>query len=190
MVIYSMLIYIISLILQPAMSVIINNQCSDIKLISPVHFIKNTTRHIQLPQQVVSNSTMKADFRSGIDRGTFGGVLLYHLQGKEDTSIIAQLLVIWGFRLGNIYSNTWIIEHESTLFWNEDKLKRLYDVYDSRYDTSTNLKAYLLNDSTMLKTECTTLHGGFEIEVIISEQEEEEEDQLATMKPLWVDSSR
>jgi hypothetical protein len=99
------------------MNMIIKNQCTDIELASPVHFIKNATRHIPFPQQVNSKSEMKVNFKTGIYRNTFGGVLLYHLQRKKsdvfddrpnidkDTSISTQLLVIWEFRIDRFYSH-------------------------------------------------------------------------------------
>jgi hypothetical protein len=69
------------------MDVAISNQCSNIKLVSPVHFTKNAAWYIQFPQEVDSNSIVKVSFIAGIDRDTFGGALLYNLQQKEDESI-------------------------------------------------------------------------------------------------------
>jgi hypothetical protein len=75
----------------------IKNQCSNIKLTSPVYFIKDTNCHIQFPQQVNPKSAVRINFISSTNRDTFGGVLLYHLQRKEGASTDAQLLVIWGY---------------------------------------------------------------------------------------------
>jgi hypothetical protein len=76
----------------------INNQCSNIKLTSPTYFTKDATCHIQFPQQVDSKCIMKAKFRIGIDQATFGGVLLYHMKGKDDVLTNTQVLVIWGYK--------------------------------------------------------------------------------------------
>jgi hypothetical protein len=131
---------------------------------------------------------MKANFRTGIGQGMFGGALLYHLQGEEGTSISTQLLVIWGYNSDGIYLHVWLIEHESTLIWGEDELKKLYHVYNSRYDPilSTSYKEWLLDNNTMLEIVRILSHGGFKMEIIISEKR-----QLSLpRKPLWIDSSR
>jgi hypothetical protein len=66
------------------MYAIINNQCHNIELTSPVYFTKDTTFYIQFPQQVDFKSTMEVNFKTDIDRDTFGGALLYHLQRKKN----------------------------------------------------------------------------------------------------------
>jgi hypothetical protein len=150
------------------------------------YFIKDTTYHIQFPQQVNTNCIMKASLMTGIDRDTFGGALLYHLQRKEDTLISTQLLMLWECKYGLIYLDTLLIEHESTFTWNEDKLKRLWHVHHSRYDTYSIIGRWLLNDNTMLRTVCEALHKGFEMMVIISE----EQYRYMLEKSLWFDSNR
>jgi hypothetical protein len=181
-----MLIYIISLTLQSAIDVTINNQCTTIALISPVYFVKDATCHIQFPRQVNTNRIMRATFITGIDRDTFGGALLYNLQRKENASISAQLLVIWGYKYNRIYSHTQLIEHESTFTWDENKLEKLYGVYSIRYDPGSSMNEWLLDDNTVLKTVCESSHGGFKMEVIIFEEKE----QLHPTKPLWIDTKR
>jgi hypothetical protein len=169
------------------MNVTINNQCSNIELTSPVHFTKDTTCYIRFPQQVDSKSEMKVKFKTGIDRDTFGGVLLYRLQRKNDVSISTQLLVIWGWNsYKKLYSRVRLIEHENTLVWNEDKLKMLYDVYNSQYNMDFDKREWLLNDNTKLETRCETSRGGLEMNIIISE----EKDLSLPRNPLWVDSKR
>jgi hypothetical protein len=181
------LICIFSLILRPTIDVIIDNQCTDIELTSPVYFTKDMTCHVQLPQQVDSNSRMKVSFRTSTDRDTFGGALLYRLQRKEDTSIGTQLLVIWGCKHNDIYSYVLLIEHESTLIRSEDMLKGLCDAYNSRYEAHfLPREHWLLDNNIILRTVGEASHGGFEIEAIISD----EKDPLCPIKPLWVDSNR
>jgi hypothetical protein len=180
-----LLIYIASFTLQSAIDLTINNQCS-IKLASPMYFIKDASCRIQFPRQVNSKSIMKTSFITGIDRDTFGGILLYHLQRKVNVSISTQLLMIWGYKPNKLYSHALLIEHESTLVWNEDKLKRLYDAYNSQCDASTNIGRWLLNDNTKLRTVFKLSHGCFETEVVISRER-----RLPLLrKPLWIDSNR
>jgi hypothetical protein len=168
------------------MNVTINNRCTNIKLVSPVYFAKDTTRHIQLPQQVDSKSMVKFKFRTSINRDAFGGVLLYHMQGKENASACVRLLVIWGCKSDRIYSHALPIEHKSTFVWNEDKLKMLYDIYDSQYNKCFSAEGWLLNDNTKLKTKCESSYGGLEMNAIISE----EKDLDGPIEPLWVDPNR
>jgi hypothetical protein len=196
MIIYFVLIYIVSLTLQSIMNVIINNRCPNIELTSPLHFTKDATCHAHLPQQIDSKNRMKINFKAGVDRDTFGGALLYYLRKKEndesdhrsdnDISLFTQLLMIWEFRIDRLYSHAWLIEHESTLIWSEDMLKRLYEVYNGQCDADINAGSWLLDDSTKLQTMCEISHGGFEMKVTISE----EKCLLHPTKPLWVNSNR
>jgi hypothetical protein len=123
---------------------------------------------------------MNANFVTGIDQDTFGGALLYRLQRKEDTSISTRLLMIWKYDSGRIVSNALLVELENTLDWDKDKLKMLYDIYNNRHDLYSFLEEWSLDDNTELKTTCETSHGGFEMNVIISE----DEDQILSQKPL------
>jgi hypothetical protein len=170
------------------MNVTINNQCTNIELTSLIYFTKDATRFMQFPQQVNANSIMKANFITGTDRNTFGGALLYHLRWKKDASIIAQLLVIWRCGFDRPYSHAWLIEHDITLDWNEDMLKRLYHVYDSQHEAySTGCRGkWLLNDNAKLKTVCKTSYSVFEINVTISE----ENYLFLPQKPLRIDPTR
>jgi hypothetical protein len=184
-----MLIYIISLTLQSTMEITIDNQCSNIRLTSPVYFIGDATCRILFPQQVNSKSITKANFRASMDSGTFCGVLLYRLQGKEDTTTSTQLLVIWRYEFDWLYSCMLLIEHESTLVWDKDKLKMLYDGYCSQYEAYPNVgwKTWLLDDNTKLEIERKSSHGGFEMEIIVSE---DDPDLFSLHKPLWIDPDR
>jgi hypothetical protein len=176
------------------MDVIIDNQYSITKLTSPVYFTKDATCHIQLPQQVDSKSRMKVNFKTSAHKDTFGGVLLYCLQRKDndksgkDTSISTQLLVIWGCKHNKLYSYAWLVEHESTLVWNEDKLKKLYHIYNSQDKNYhiINYKEWLLDDNTILKIVHKTSHGGFEMNVTISKGEHPS----LSGRPLWIDTNR
>jgi hypothetical protein len=168
------------------MNMTIDNQCSSIELVSPVYFTKDATCHIQFLQQVDSKSEMRVKFKSGIIQDTVGGILLYRLQWGEDVSTSTQLLVIWGCKFNRFYSHVRLIEHESTLDWDKDKLKMLYDIYDSQCNINFNRREWFLDDSIKLKTKCEISHGGLEMIIIISE----EKDIPLPRKPLWIDSKR
>jgi hypothetical protein len=186
MIVDFVLIYIASLAIQSVIDVIIDNQCTNIELTSPAYFIKGAKCHIQFPQRVNSRSMMKASFITSIDRDMFGGVLLYHLRRKENTQTDIQLLVTWGYNSERLYSDAWVIEHEHTLVWNKDKLKRLHDVYSSQRNVYLDIRYWLLDDNTNLETTYEALHGCFEMKVIISEEKR----QYLSTEPLWIDSNR
>jgi hypothetical protein len=168
------------------MDVTIKNRCPDIKLVSPVCFTKDVTCHMQFLQQVNAECIMKGNFIINIERDTFGGALLYRLRRKDDTLISAKLLIIWGYSSDGIYSHAYLIEHESTLIWNEEELERLWHVYDSQYNTHSNIGIWLLNDNTVLKTRSEASYRVFEMNTTIYE----EKSPLYLVKPLWVDSNR
>jgi hypothetical protein len=184
-ILYSVLICVISLNIQLIMNVTIKNECPNIKLTSPVHFVRDTTCHIQLSQQVNPKSTMKTKFITCVDQNTPRGALLYHLQ-KEDVLIDAQLLMIWGYNPNGLYSDVWLIDHESAFVWNEDKLKRLYDAYNIQGNIHYGVNHCLLNDNTKLEVVCKPSYGSFEIEVTISEYEH----LSYPIKPLYIDPNR
>jgi hypothetical protein len=169
--------------------VTINNQCSNIELTYPIHFIKDVICYGHFPQQVNSKNEMKINFKIGMVKSMFSGILLCHLQRKVDTSISTLLLVTWKFRIDTLYSHTYLIEHEGILTWNEDMLKNLYDAYNSQDDTELILNEgrWMLDNNTKLKIECEASYkGDFEMNVTISE-----EDNLThPIKPLWVDPNR
>jgi hypothetical protein len=169
----------------------IDNQCSDIELTSPVYFTKDITCHIPFPQQVNPKSITKVKFATNVDRNAFGGVLLYRLQRKENPPTNTHLLVIWGYRPPisysyALYSHAWLIEHESALVWDKDKLKMLYDKYDDHWYTKSDLGLWFLNNNTDLRTDYKASCGGYRMEMTISENK----NMLYPMKPLWVDPSR
>jgi hypothetical protein len=182
-----LLIYIVSLTIQSVIGLTINNRCTDIELTSPIHFIKDATCYIQFPQQLKSNrSIMEAKFAIGIDRNAFGGALLYHLKRKEDASISTQLLIIWGYDHFEMYLHIWLVEHESTLVWNEDKLKRLHNAYRSQYSIRPTMKTWLLHDNIRLMTYVGSPDGCCSMSVIISETE----GHGRIMRPLRIDPSK
>jgi hypothetical protein len=179
----------ISLELQSAMDVTIHNQCTNIELTSLVYFTKDTMHCGHIPKQANSKRSMHVKVPINLD--TFGGVLLYHLQRKENdktTSTSTQILVIWGRSSDWFYSNVYIVEHENALDWNKDKLERLYDEYDSQYYVRSNIDMYewLLDDNIMLKTTCESSHGDLKMQVIISEEIYLDR----PIKPLWIDANR
>jgi hypothetical protein len=156
----------ISLKFQSAIDITIDNQCTNMKLTSPIYFVQDAMYPIQFPQQVNPKHIVKTNFVIGINQDIFGIALLYHLQGKENTN--AQLLVIWGCRYSIFYSHAQLIQ-QSIPDWDKDKLKELYDVYHSQYKTYSHTEAWQLDDNTILKTECNILFG-FNIKVTISEE--------------------
>jgi hypothetical protein len=180
----------VSLTLQSAIDMTINNNYN-IDLTSLVYFTKDVTCHPQFPQQINPKSIVKVKFVTGVDQSIFGGVLLYHLPREDDTFTNTQLLVIWGYRHTKyhshvLYSHAWLIEHENTLVWDKDKLKMLHDKYYDQWYTDYDMGPWLLKDNTKLNIEYKSSRGGFEMNIIISEEKR----YLSYRKPLWVDPNR
>jgi hypothetical protein len=175
--------------------VVIDNQCTNIKLVSPVYFPKGTTSHIQLPQKVSSKSIVKANFINDMDRDTLGGALLYRLQWKENPPTSTHILLIWRYGLDGLYLRAFLIKHESTFSWDKDKLKRLFNVHDGRYYIyfSFSEEKWLSDDNIKLKMTCKKTSYNLKIEVIISEESRLlicEKSQFQPQKSLWIDSNR
>jgi hypothetical protein len=162
----------------------IENECYFIELASPVYFIKDANCYMRFPQQVNRRDIMKAKFMTGIDQDAFGGVLLYNLR-RSWGAISAQLLVVWGYNSDGVYSHTWLIEYESTLDWDRDKLKKFHDMYDSQCDAYARIGEWSMEYSTGLKTKYKTSHGGFGMKVAISLDVN-----LLPIKPPRVDPNR
>jgi hypothetical protein len=135
---------------------------------------------------VNSNVITKISFITGADQDTFGGALLYHLQGKKNTSVSTQLLVIWGYNSHGPYSHVSLIEHESTLVWNKDKLMRLYNVYNSQPSVYIGTEKWILDDNIRLNTYCRTSHGGFKMNISLYKKESS----IPPKNPLWVDPNK
>jgi hypothetical protein len=89
--------------------------------------------------------------------------------------------------MDRLYLHAWLIKHENTV-WSEDRLKWLYDVYDSRLsaDTIFNAERWLLDDNTKLQIICKASYKDFRMYIVISE----EKYLLRPQKPLWVDLNR
>jgi hypothetical protein len=96
--------------------------------------------------------------------------------------------VIWGYKHNRLYSHALVIEHESTLIWSEDKLGKLYDMYNRHHDIRFifDVNDWLLDDNTGLTTKCEIIHKGFELNIIIFEVMY----LLRPKKPLRIDSNR
>jgi hypothetical protein len=182
--------------------ILVHNQCLYFELVSPVYFGDNVIWHIPPDQKVCANDVTKASFGKDAAKSEFTSVLIYKLQRKKhlesndqsnedsmftkDTLTGFQLVVIWRYNSDRIYSHAWLIEHDNTFIWNEDKLERLYDVYNNQYNASSSMGGWLLDDDTVLKVGCETAYRSFGTKVVISEGKHVS----SLIKPLWVDPDK
>jgi hypothetical protein len=106
------------------------------------------------------------------------------MQWQGDASTSAQLLVIWGCQSRRIYSQAYIIEHETTLDWNENNLERFYNVCNCQENIGFGVDDCLLDYDTILKISFMSSRNGFEMNIIISEGN------CLFQTPLRVDSNK
>jgi hypothetical protein len=190
------------------MDVAVHNLHPDIELISPVYFCSCEKYDEYLVKRTDVGVMMKIGFRFDLGQDRFGGILVYEVQRKGntksdhqpradttsavvvgDTSKMMRILVAWkieGLKEPRVYIV--LVEYDSELVLNEDKLARSYDKINDqllRYDFSKS--TWLVCDSIALMATCEVVwEEGFELKIIISEGVEDKN----IMNPMRIDSER
>jgi hypothetical protein len=194
MLMFSLLICVVSLVLQSPISLNIHNQCKDIKLTSPVYFIHGGIWHTVPDHTIDVDAIMRnqLEFDSGQD--ILDGILLYKIQRQhtESDKLVQaeskniQLLVAWHVEpTKELNVCALLIEHDKE--FDEDKLKRLHQKYWYLLDAWVNPVGinWLLNDTTMLETTIKVMNGGYRWDIFISGGVES-----IPRRPLWIDTER
>jgi hypothetical protein len=201
-----LLIYTVSLDLELSSCVTIHNQCSNIKLVSPVYFC-NGTVYIKLSsRQIDIGTTTKIRFENDAAQDEFEGALIYKLQGyvesddqnnmdtlttevDENGEKCVQMLVAWKVKDAKPLLYVVLIEHAKEFIWDEDNLRKLYDKNLGLLKKCNNIipDTWIIDDNMILKTssEVKGLKGKFDLSISIFE----EEDFYGT-RPLYVDFER
>jgi hypothetical protein len=203
MIVITMLMYTVSFAFQLPACAIIHNQCSNIKLTSPVYFSNGTVFPKLHNQQIDAGTKMKAYFEIEATQNKFVGVLLYKLQRYSDqthTDIFTakavtkptciQILVTWKMKYPKSFAYIVLLKNIRGLEWNEEKLKKFYNENHDRlkrYSNSTSYK-WLIDDKTVLKTTFEVNNSKRVPELNICISEEKKDDYV--MRPLWVDVER
>jgi hypothetical protein len=187
-----MLIYPVSLTLQPPTCVTVYNQCPNIKLASPVHFGDGLVYPKLFDQQIDVGTAMRACFEINATQDELKGALLFRLQSSfnercnMDTSATetdrneakcVYMLVAWSMWYSIPSAHVTLIEHAKEFTWDEDKLSKLHgkncDWLKEYDDASSN--TWLIGDNMVLKTtlEVKVLRGSPEVSISISEEEDD-----------------
>jgi hypothetical protein len=193
------LIYAVSLSIQPSFKLNIHNQCSNVDLVSPTYATSDELECYRAPDHNVCVGGMtRAGFIIYKPGSLSYIVLIYRLQRKQqhestgiskDTSNISQLLVICKFSESQeSYAGMLLVEHDKKLDWDEDKLKQLHQKYWHLLNVLVDpiRSDWLLNDKkTVLATTIKAMNGGYRWDIFISEEERNNAE-----RPLWIDAER
>jgi hypothetical protein len=195
--------YVVSLKLRLPSCVTIHNQCSNIKLISPVYFGNGALCPKLSDQQIGIGTEMSACFEINSIQNNFEGALLYELQrysARPHKDIVTakavtkstpiHMLVIWKMKGSEPFGHIMLLKNIRGFKWNEEKLRKFCN---KNYDRlkgygNTTLVTWLIDDSMVLKTvlEIRKLKENFELNIYISEEEEVN----YTIRPFWIDKKR
>jgi hypothetical protein len=198
-----MLMYTVSLELQLPACVTIYNQCSNIKLTSPVYFGNGVECPKLSNQQIDIGIKMNASFEINITQEVFEGALLFKLQRYSDNqynmdmsttetnkseATHVHMLAIWKVKDSKSFIRITLVEHTKKFTWNEDKLRKLYHKnrgWLKEYCTISDI--WLVDNNMVFKTTfgARVLKGTTELSISISEERYD-----YAMRPLSIDFKR
>jgi hypothetical protein len=179
-----MLMYVVSLSIEPSVELNIHNLCSNIDLVSPTYKTDSGSKcHSPPDDKVYADDTMRSSFAFCDSNDCSKGVLIYRLQRRqthestesgEDTSSSAHLLVIWQVleHLG-LYADVLLIKHDEELDWNKIDLMSLHRENFGRLKQFPDpaKETWLMNDNTTLKVTFEIMNRDWLLNVTISEIE-------------------
>jgi hypothetical protein len=206
MIVIIMLIYIVSFEFQLPAYIVIHNQCSNTKLISPVYF-SNGAVCSELPDQQIDIGTkVRTGFRIDTIENKFEGALLFKLkrhvesydQYNTDTltaeinmneATDVHMVVAWEVKNTKPFAYVTLVEH-TKVTWIEGKLIRLYYENHGRlkeYDDTIS-ETWCIDDNMILKTSFSAgyLKGILELNISISEEEKDD----YAMRPFHINPKR
>jgi hypothetical protein len=173
------LLYGISLSIQPSIKLNIHNRCLNVDLVSPTYITRNWLGCYKAPDYKVCTGDMtRSCFVIGLKND---GALIYRLQRKrsresteidKDISSATQLLVIW--RLSDskeLYTDVLLIKHDKG--FDKDNLEKLHhkNIYRFRLYSIPVIETWLLDDNTVLMTTFEIMNGDHTLNITISEIE-------------------
>jgi hypothetical protein len=174
----------------------IHNRCLNANLVSPAYIIHGWSECYRAPDhQVCTGDVMRSGFiiKSGNE---FDGALIYRLQRKqshestevgEDTSSVAQLLVVWRISASNkLYADVLLVGYDKRL--DRYDLKELHYRNFGRFrlypDATT--EAWSLDGNSALKTTFNIMNKDHILNITISEVERNNNTRI----PAHIDSER
>jgi hypothetical protein len=208
MVIFTVLIYVISFVLQPLVLLNIHNQCQDVNLTSPVYFINGGEWCVAPDQKIDVDAVVKNYLEFDSEQDMLEGALIYRIQRREtsffeierktqrkrvkidksaqDESKHIQLLIAWhGEYTKGLHVRALLVEHDKE--FDEDELRQLHQKCWHPMNAFVNPieDNWLLDDAAVLTTTVKTMNGGCRWDVLITEGIEDNVE-----RPLWIDAER
>jgi hypothetical protein len=183
---FSMLIvlmYVVSLNIQPSIKLNIHNQCLNVDLISPTYITHHRLECHRPPDyKVCAGNTTKSGFIIESGYASYG-ILIYRLQKKQShesneidkgTASAAHLLVVWKFsKFNELYADVLLARYDKRFNWDRDDLEFLYNKNDSQFrlcpDSAT--ETWLLDDNTVLITAFKIMNEDHILDITVSEVE-------------------
>jgi hypothetical protein len=175
-----MLIYVVSLPIEPSFKLNIHNQCLDVDLLYPAYITDSGLVCYKAPDyKVCVGNTMRFSFIVYDPYYGPRGVLIYRLQRRqphestkvhEVTSGGAHLLVTWKiYELNKLYADILLVKHDKRL--DKDELEKLYyknaDRFRSFSDSAT--ETWSLGDNTALTIVFEIMNEDRTLDITISE---------------------
>jgi hypothetical protein len=194
---FSILIYVVSLVLQSSVSLNIYNKYQDINLTSPVYFIHGGKWHAVPVQEIGIDTEMRSYIEFDSGQNVLEGALVYKLQRRQhaesdkliqnESKIVQLLVALHAEHTRETHVHALLVEHDKEFDWDEDKLKRIRQKYWHSFNAvvSSIGNNWLLNDETMLTTTGKTMNGGYRWNISISKRVRDN-----AIGPLWVDTTR
>jgi hypothetical protein len=185
------LICAVSLTLQLPILLNMHNQCQDINLISPVHFIHNGEWHVIPDQNTDVDDVMRNCIELDVGQDILKGALVYgiqrkHVESAQDESKHIGLLIVWyGEHINGLHVHALLVEHKEEL--DEDKLSELHQKCWHSLNVWTNLIGgnWLLDDATVLETKIKAMNRIYGWDIFISEGIGD-----SIKRPLRIDAER
>jgi hypothetical protein len=175
--------------------------------VSPVYFSNGVVCPKISSQQIDIAAKTNASFEIYATQDEFEGILLFKLQkyvepddqGNMDALTIepsendakcVQMFALWKVKDSEPFAQAKFVEHTKELTWDEDKLRKLYNMncdYLVTYNGTISNK-WLVDDNVTLGVAFRTriLEGNFELSISISEEEKD----AYSARPLHVDLKR
>jgi hypothetical protein len=188
--------------IQSYQKLMIHNQCSNIKLTSPVYFCNGAACSELSDQRVDIDARISASFEINTIQDDFEGALLFRLQRYSnrqrnmDESITEtneatciQMLIVWEVKDSKSFVCVLWVEHTKAFTWDKDKLKKLYNKnlnWFKEFDYF-RINTWIMDNHIALKTifNASDLKRIPKLDVSISEER-----YVEAMKTLWIDTER
>jgi hypothetical protein len=191
------LIYAVSLSIQPSIKLDIHNQCLNVDLVSPTYIIGDALECHRAPdRKVCAGDTMRSGFIINKPGNESDGALIYRLQRKgsrkfteidESTLNTIQFLIIWRTSESKkLCVDAMLVEHDKGL--DKDNLKELRRKNINRFKLCPDsaIETWLLDANTALMTTSKIMNEDRILNVTISEVEEGN----STRIPSYIDPER